>query len=88
MEMNRLFLKHDYITDVITFNMTKKNLVSGDIYICPDFVEENAKKMKEDGNRELMRIMVHGILHLIGYEDNTLILKRRIHEKEDFYLSR
>lgn len=85
-EMNRFYLKHDYVTDVITFSETKKSLIIGDIYICLDFVNENASKKNENRDRELMRIMVHGILHLIGYEDNTKILKRIIHEKEDFYL--
>jgi len=87
-EMNRFYLKHDYVTDVITFNKTKKNLIRGDIYICPEFVNENAKKMSENRDHELMRIMIHGILHLLGYEDNTKFHKERMHEREDFYLGR
>jgi len=87
-EMNRFYLKHDYVTDVITFSKTKKSLISGEIYICPDYVIENARKISESKDRELMRIMVHGILHLLGYEDNTKNLKKLIHKREDFFLGK
>ena len=85
--INRDFLKHDYSTDVITFSNSVKLLVGGDIFICPTVVFINAVNYESDNYTELLRVMVHGILHLTGYNDGTDDEKRIMREREDFYLA-
>lgn len=83
LEMNRQYLKHDYYTDILTFDYTLDETISGDIYISIDRVKENAllyNVMEED---ELRRVMAHGILHLMGYLDSTEGEKSLIRKKEN-----
>ena len=72
LKMNKEHLKHDYFTDVITFNYNEENSLKGDVYISYDRVVDNSK---EFGNGvvfdELCRVMIHGLLHLIGFNDKT-----------------
>ncbi len=86
LRINREFLKHDYFTDVITFSNNIKLLVGGDIFICPKIVFVNAVSYGSDDYTELYRVMIHGILHLMGYNDGTEEEKRIMRGKEDFYL--
>jgi probable rRNA maturation factor len=88
LKMNKDYLKHDYYTDVITFDYSEENIVSGDIFISADRVKENAAKYGVEFKNESIRVMVHGILHLIGYKDKTKEDKKQMTEKEDFYLSK
>ena len=88
LEQNIKFLKHDYLTDIITFDYCKGNVVSGDILISTERVEENAKKYKVEFMLELDRVMVHGLLHLLGYNDKTKEDIKEIRQKEDYYLSK
>jgi rRNA maturation RNase YbeY len=67
--VNRQFLQHDYFTDVITFDYSKRGMVSGDIYISLDTVLSNAEAFGQDPNREMHRVVVHGLLHLCGIND-------------------
>ena len=85
--INNQFLKRDYYTDVISFDYTKDGIISGDIIISVDRVAENAIKMGFVYPEELKRIMVHGLLHLIGYDDFTKDLKASMSGREDFYLA-
>ena len=85
-KVNMEFLKRDYFTDVISFDYTENGVVSGDIMISLDRVTENAGIMGISYLEELKRIMVHGLLHLIGYEDSTTELKAVMTAKEDLYL--
>lgn len=87
LNINRQYLKHDDYTDIITFDYTQKNLVSGDIYISIDRIKENAQTYKVTFQNELLRVMVHGVLHLCGYKDKTSRDARLMREKEDYYLS-
>jgi probable rRNA maturation factor len=84
--INRQYLKHDYITDVITFSNSMKLSVGGDIFICPQMVFLNAKNYGSDNYTELFRVMIHGILHLIGYNDGTVEEIDVMRERENFYL--
>ncbi len=86
-EVNIEFLKRDYFTDVISFDYTEGDVISGDIMISLDRVAENAKNLGVDYLDELKRIMVHGMLHLIGYDDGTAETKARMSELEDVYLA-
>jgi probable rRNA maturation factor len=86
LELNRIYLSHQHFTDIITFDYSEENTLSGDIYICIDTVLENSKRYKVEFNNELKRVMIHGILHLAGYKDKTKEQKTMMRYKEDFYL--
>ena len=88
--VNREFLGHDYYTDIITFDNsedyffeTGKEAVSGDIYISVDTVRLNGEKYGEGFERELNRVIVHGLLHLTGCDDTTPSLEKNMHAAED-----
>ena len=87
LEINKKYLNHDFFTDVISFDYTEENRISGDIYISLDRVKENAKEFGYSIKDELHRIIIHGLLHLLGYSDKTPDLKVIMKDKEDFYLS-
>jgi rRNA maturation RNase YbeY len=86
-EMNQTYLQHDYLTDVLSFGDTIAGRIVGDIYISIDRIRENAEKYNVPFDNELRRIIVHGMLHLIGYEDDTLDDKKIMSDKEDQYLA-
>jgi rRNA maturation RNase YbeY len=87
--INRQFLKHDYYTDIITFNLAPKGQpVSAEIYISVDRIKENARGLKVTGKDEVLRVMFHGVLHLCGYKDKNKEQIREMRAKEDFYLKR
>jgi len=87
-QMNIDYLQHDTLTDVITFPVSKhKNVVSGEIYISIERVLENSTYEKSTFLNELARVMVHGLLHLLGYNDYTVEEKNLMRQKEDYYLS-
>lgn len=68
-EVNRQFLQHDYYTDIITFDYSRGKLISGDMFISLDTVASNAKGLEVDYRTELLRVVIHGILHLCGIND-------------------
>ena len=86
LKINKEFLKRDYLTDVITFDYTENAKISGDILISIDRTGENASEMGISGIDELKRVMVHGVLHLIGYNDDTSENKAEMTSREDQYL--
>ena len=88
LRINQQYLEHDYYTDIITFDYVSGVVVSGDIFISVDRVKENALVYKVSFQDELNRIMIHGVLHLIGYQDKETGHKALMTEKEDYYLSK
>jgi rRNA maturation RNase YbeY len=68
-KINKKFLKHDTLTDIITFNYNNQKEISGDIFISLDRVKDNASIYSIDFDSELKRVMIHGVLHLLGYQD-------------------
>ena len=86
LEVNKQYLKHDYFTDIITFDYVADNTISGDIFISCDRVKENALEFKIEFLEELSRIIIHGVLHLLGYKDKSKKDKALMTQKEDFYL--
>ena len=86
-KMNLEYLNHDTFTDIITFDYTGENIVSGDIFISIDRVKENATKFKTTFEGELSRVIIHGVLHLMGYKDKSAQEKEQMRSKEDFYLT-
>lgn len=86
--INRQFLQHDTYTDILTFPISEStDLISGEIYISVDRVRENSVFSSNDFSRELYRVMVHGILHLLGYNDKTQEEQKVMRGREDYYLS-
>ena len=87
LEKNREFLNHDTYTDIITFDYCVGDIVNGDIFISVDRVKENSDTFNVGFNDELDRVLIHGALHLIGYQDKTEEEQKQMRSKEDFYLS-
>jgi rRNA maturation RNase YbeY len=87
LEKNIRFLGHDFYTDIITFDYCVSNIVSGDLLISLERVDDNSKDFNVSRETELNRILVHGLLHLCGYGDKTPKEIEIIRKKEDYYLS-
>ncbi len=88
LEVNKHYLDHDYYTDIITFDYSGKDLISGDIFISLDTVRSNATEFGVTFEKELMRIVIHGILHLCGQDDKTPELRLEMTAKENLALSK
>lgn len=86
LDVNVKYLGHDYFTDIITFDYCEKDILSGDLFISIDTVRDNAEFYKTEFNDELNRVIVHGLLHLIGYDDHTQEEQKIMREKENYYL--
>ncbi len=87
LDINQRFLQHDYFTDIITFDYSEGRRISGDLFISVDSVRENAVEYGTEFSDELHRVIVHGILHLIGYDDHTDEEIKEMRAKENYYLS-
>lgn len=88
LKLNKHYLNHDTLTDILTFNLAGTSLpIVSEIYISTERVSENAQIHKVSFLHELYRVMIHGILHLCGYNDHSPSEKKLMREKEDFYLS-
>jgi rRNA maturation RNase YbeY len=86
LDVNMKYLQHDYFTDIITFDYCEKDILSGDLFISIDSVRENAQFYGTEFVDELNRVMVHGLLHLIGYDDHTEADIAVMRQKENYYL--
>tara|TARA_B100000614_G_C14491851_1_gene471056 strand:+ start:431 stop:862 length:432 start_codon:yes stop_codon:yes gene_type:complete len=86
-KINLKHLNHDTLTDIITFDYCEKSVINGDLYISIERVTENAKLYDNSIEKELHRVMIHGILHLCGYNDKTIEDQNVMSAKEEFYLN-
>tara|TARA_B110001450_G_scaffold46340_1_gene43075 strand:+ start:1647 stop:2024 length:378 start_codon:yes stop_codon:yes gene_type:complete len=86
-KINIKYLTHHFFTDVITFNYTKEKLLFGDVYISIERVKENSKTYKTSFNEEMFRVIIHGVLHLCGFDDKTKEEKTLMRSKENGFLS-
>ncbi len=87
-EVNIQFLAHNYATDIITFPYNEEKIISGDLLISTETVKSNSDEYEVTFERELHRVMVHGVLHLLGYDDATDQEKAIMRAKEDEYLAK
>jgi probable rRNA maturation factor len=86
LDINQKYLGHDTLTDIVTFDHSEQSdIIDGDIFISVERVNENAEKFDTKAT-ELYRVMVHGLLHLVGYKDKTKSEKERMRNKENEYL--
>jgi len=89
LKMNQDYLNHDSYTDIITFNSSNKNeIISGDIFISVDRVNENSELNGQAFESELLRVIIHGVLHLCGYADKLENEKLLMRQKENYYLTK
>ena len=87
--LNRKYLNHNYNTDILTFNLSKnKEPIVADIFISQEQVSKNAKIFDSSVNKEIHRVIFHGVLHLCGYNDKTIKEKHAIRFWEDYYLEK
>jgi len=82
-QINIEYLKHEYYTDIITFNYNEGNVVNGDIYISLERVKDNADEFNVNFHAELQRVVIHGVLHLVGFDDKTDEDKMEMRNAED-----
>ena len=87
LEVNREFLHHDYYTDHIGFDYSVDGILSGDLFLSLDTIRSNAEQLGEAYGRELHRVIIHGILHLIGFKDKTPEERREMEAAEDAALT-
>ncbi|MCL6266641.1 rRNA maturation RNase YbeY [Flagellimonas myxillae] len=83
LNLNQEYLNHDTYTDIITFDYSEGNHISGDIFISTDRVKENAETFNAEFRIELLRVMCHGVLHLMGYKDKTKNEALEMRKKEE-----
>ena len=86
-KVNQEYLNHDTYTDIITFDYSSGDIIAGDVFISVDRVKENAETFKCSFNSEISRVLIHGVLHLMGYKDKQDEEKQIMRSKEDFYLT-
>lgn len=87
LEINRQYLKHDFYTDIITFDLSDSIEIAAEVYISVERVRENAKAQQTSFKAELHRVVFHGVLHLCGYKDKTRAESELMRKTEDFYLA-
>jgi rRNA maturation RNase YbeY len=87
LSINKKHLEHDYYTDIITFDYSRGNKISGELYVSLERVEENALALGLSYESELRRVVAHGILHLIGFKDKTEEEEKAMRSKEDEVLA-
>jgi len=85
--LNKKYLQHDYVTDVISFPLDEENgVVEGEVYVCIDQAKRQAEEHSVPVRREVSRLVIHGVLHIIGYDDATPDERSFMQQKEDEYL--
>ncbi|MEM7379674.1 MAG: rRNA maturation RNase YbeY [Bacteroidota bacterium] len=83
LDLNQKYLEHDTLTDIITFEYSEHGQISGDIFISIERVRDNAEALKVSVDDELRRVMVHGVLHLLGYSDKSKAEQERMRKLEE-----
>ncbi|GAB3365304.1 rRNA maturation RNase YbeY [Arachidicoccus ginsenosidivorans] len=87
LELNKQQLNHDYYTDILTFELSSTDKTEAEIYISVDRIKDNAKVLKQPLEKEILRVLFHGALHLCGYKDKTKKEEDIMREKEEYYIN-
>jgi len=87
LEVNRTYLQHDYFTDIITFDYCLNKVISGDLVISLDTVKSNSELFQTSFEQETLRVIIHGVLHLLGFNDHSVDEKQQMRELESKALS-
>lgn len=87
LHINKEYLQHDYYTDIITFDYSRGRVISGDLYLSPETIRDNALVLGKDEDEELHRVIVHGVLHLVGLNDKGSGERELMEAAEDAALS-
>lgn len=87
LKVNQQFLDHDYYTDIITFNYSSKRIISGDLFISIQMVDENSLRLGGTFQSELTRVIIHGVLHLLGYDDHKESDIKTMRQQEEVWLN-
>jgi len=87
LKINKKYLNHNFYTDIITFDISTENSKQTEIYISLDRAKENSKILNQKFSDEIIRLIIHGILHMIGFNDSTNKEKLLMSQKENYYLS-
>ena len=88
LKINQDYLNHDYFTDIITFDYCEGNSVSGDLFISIDMIRANAEKFGVEFIDELHRVIIHGVMHLVGFKDKTDEEAQVMRTQENYWLER
>ena len=83
LEVNKTYLNHDYFTDIISFDYSDKDKVAGDLFISIDRVRDNAQSLNQEFEKELYRVIIHGVLHLLGLKDKTEAQEKEMRKAEE-----
>ncbi|MFN3306012.1 MAG: rRNA maturation RNase YbeY [Candidatus Kapaibacteriota bacterium] len=86
-EINKQYLGHNYVTDVISFDLSDERSSIGEVYICIQQAERQAKEYNVSLENELSRLAIHGVLHILGFDDRTNDEKQKMHKLEDMFLN-
>jgi|TARA_B100001079_G_scaffold195887_1_gene169555 rRNA maturation RNase YbeY len=86
-KINKKHLKHNYLTDVLAFDYSENSKIQGDVFVSEEKVRANAQEYSQGFSTELMRVMLHGLLHLCGHKDKTLEEQNKIRGLEEKYLN-
>lgn len=88
LNMNKKFLQHNFYTDILTFETSTSQYIKAEIYISVDRIKDNSKFFGVSFKTEMLRVLIHGVLHLCGYNDHNNSQKSLMRKKEDFYINR
>lgn len=88
LEMNKKYLGHEFVTDVISFNLSDGEILLGEVYICLQQAKRQAKEYSVSVENELLRLVIHGVLHILGFEDDTIDKKTEMHKLENMFLNK
>ena len=86
-QVNNDHLKHNFVTDVITFDYSDDKVISAEAFVCPEEVLKNAKRYSQHADNEVIRVLLHAVLHVLGYDDNSKESRQEMRKQEDHFLA-
>ena len=86
-QINNDHLKHDFVTDVITFDYSGDKAISAEAFVCPEEVFKNAKRYSQPAENEVVRVLLHAVLHVLGYDDKSKESRQKMRKQEDHFLA-